>query len=54
VISKADLLPHVDFDVERCIAGARLAHPGLPALVLSARNGTGLDSWLAWVNGEGA
>jgi hydrogenase nickel incorporation protein HypB len=54
VISKADLLPYVDFDVARCIAGARRARPGLPALVLSARNGTGLDSWLAWVNGEGA
>lgn len=52
VISKADLLPYVDFDVARCIAGARKARPGLPALVVSARSGAGLDSWLAWVRGE--
>jgi hypothetical protein len=35
VISKADRLPYVDFDVERCIAGARRARPELPAFVLS-------------------
>jgi len=49
VISKADLLPHVEFDVARCIAGARTARPRLPALLLSARSGVGLDAWLAWV-----
>ena len=54
LISKADLLPHVDFDVARCIAGARKVRPGLPALVVSARSGQGMDSWLAWVRGEGA
>ena len=54
VISKADLLPYVDFDVARCIAGARKARPGLPVLVVSARSGAGLDSWLARVRGEGA
>jgi hydrogenase nickel incorporation protein HypB len=54
LISKSDLLPYVDFDVARCIAGARKVRPGLPALVVSARSGAGLDSWLAWVRGEGA
>ena len=53
VISKIDLLPHVAFDPARCIAGARRARPGLPALALSARSGAGLDDWLAWLQGTG-
>jgi hydrogenase nickel incorporation protein HypB len=49
VVSKADLLPHVDFDVARCVAGARRVRAQLPHLVLSARTGEGLDAWLAWL-----
>ena len=49
VISKLDLLPHVDFDVERCAAAVRRVQPGLPVLPLSARSGEGLDAWLEWV-----
>lgn len=52
VITKADLLPHLDFDVERCVAGARLAKPDLPWLLVSARTGEGIDAWLAWARGE--
>ena len=53
VISKSDLLAHLDFDVARCIAGARSVNPTLPSLLVSSRTGAGLDGWLAWVN-EGA
>lgn len=49
VVTKADLLPHVTFDVERCIAGARRVQPALPALVVSARSGAGLGAWLSWL-----
>ncbi len=52
VVSKLDLLPHVDFDLERCLAGARRARPDLPALALSARTGEGIDAWLAWLGAE--
>ena len=51
VISKLDLLPHVNFDPERCAAAARRAKPGLAVLALSGRTGEGLDDWLAWVEG---
>ncbi|MGH0030194.1 MAG: hydrogenase nickel incorporation protein HypB [Myxococcota bacterium] len=54
VVSKLDLLPHVDFDLERCLAGARRAKPGIATLALSARDGTGLDGWLRWLGAEGA
>lgn len=53
VVSKSDLLPHVEFDVDRCIASARRVRPGLPALVLSARTGDGLAAWLDWLEAAG-
>jgi hydrogenase nickel incorporation protein HypB len=52
VVSKADLLPHVDFDVEACVAAARRVKPGLPWLLLSARDGRGLDAWLDFAEGD--
>jgi hydrogenase nickel incorporation protein HypB len=49
VLNKVDLLPHVDFDVERCIAQARRIHPGIQVLQVSARRGDGMDAWLDWL-----
>ena len=49
VISKMDLLPHVDFDiveVRRLIAGL---NPKAPIFELSAREGDGMDHWLSWL-----
>jgi hydrogenase nickel incorporation protein HypB len=49
LVSKADLLPYVDFDLARCLERARRVAPDLPVLALSARSGEGMDAWLAWV-----
>jgi len=49
VVSKSDLLAHVGFDVDRCVAAAQHVRPGLPHLVVSARSGEGIDRWLAWL-----
>jgi hydrogenase nickel incorporation protein HypB len=49
VLSKTDLLPHVDFDVERCIAYARRVNPSIEVLLLSSRSGVGMDAWLDWL-----
>ncbi|MDO8608081.1 MAG: hydrogenase nickel incorporation protein HypB [Phaeospirillum sp.] len=49
ILNKIDLLPHVDFDVDRCIAFARRVNPDIVILKLSARTGEGFDEWLAWV-----
>ncbi|MDJ0867116.1 MAG: hydrogenase nickel incorporation protein HypB [Myxococcota bacterium] len=51
VVTKIDLLPHVDFELERCRAAARAVHPDLPILALSARTGAGLPAWLEWAAG---
>jgi hydrogenase nickel incorporation protein HypB len=52
ILSKGDLLPHVDFDESRCIANARQVNPDILALRLSARTGEGLDQWYQWIRGE--
>jgi hydrogenase nickel incorporation protein HypB len=49
VLTKTDLLPHLDFDVARCIEYARRVNPGIEVLLLSAKNGQGLDAWLDWL-----
>lgn len=49
VVSKIDLLPHVDFDVAACEAAARRVHPEIASLRLSARTGEGLEAWYDWL-----
>jgi hydrogenase nickel incorporation protein HypB len=53
LITKSDLLPHVDFDVARCLERVQKVAFGLPVLVLSARTGEGMAEWLAWVRRNG-
>jgi hydrogenase nickel incorporation protein HypB len=49
VINKIDLLPYVDFDVNKLTADARRLRPGIEVVELSARTGQGLDSWFGWL-----
>lgn len=45
VISKTDLLPHVDFDTERAAGLARKLNPDIKVFHVSARTGEGLQGW---------
>jgi hydrogenase nickel incorporation protein HypB len=49
VITKLDLLPHLDFDLERCKDFARQVNPQIAILELSCRSGEGLQQWYAWL-----
>jgi hydrogenase nickel incorporation protein HypB len=49
VLNKIDLLPHVRFDVQRCIALARRVNPTIQVIQLSATSGEGMDAWLDWL-----
>jgi hydrogenase nickel incorporation protein HypB len=49
IVTKVDLLPHLSFDLERCLANARSVNPKLEILPLSTANGQGLDGWYAWL-----
>lgn len=49
LLNKVDLLPHLDFDVERCKAFARQVNPGIGILEVSSRSGQGMDAWYDWL-----
>lgn len=49
VLNKVDLLPHLRFDVQRCIDMARRVNPKLEIIQLSATTGEGMDAWLGWL-----
>ncbi|ABM95769.1 hydrogenase nickel incorporation protein HypB [Methylibium petroleiphilum] len=49
VLNKIDLLPHLHFDVQRCIQAARRVNPAIEVIQLSATSGAGMDDWLHWL-----
>lgn len=49
LINKADLLPHLRFDVELAVDYARRVRPGLETILVSAETGQGFDQWLGWL-----
>ncbi len=49
LVNKVDLLPHVDFDVDRLAADARSLRPGVACLSVSARTGAGMQDWYEWL-----
>jgi hydrogenase nickel incorporation protein HypB len=52
ILNKTDLLPHVDFDVDRCLEYARRVNPDLRVFQLSARTGEGMEDWLDWMRAQ--
>jgi hydrogenase nickel incorporation protein HypB len=49
LLNKVDLLPHVDFAVDRFDAHLREVHPRVERLLVSATRGDGLEAWYAWL-----
>lgn len=49
VLNKVDLLPHLTFDVEACLANARRVNPRIRILKVSATSGEGMDQWTGWL-----
>ena len=52
LLNKIDLLPHLDFDVEKCKEYARRVNPAIIIFEVSARSGEGMQNWYRWL-GEG-
>jgi len=53
LLNKTDLLPYLDFDVEKCKEYARRVNPAIIIFEVSARTGEGMEAWYRWL-GEGA
>lgn len=49
LLNKIDLLPHLDFDVDKCIDYARRINPGIKVLQVSATTGEGMEQWYQWI-----
>ena len=49
LLNKIDLLPYLQFDVDKCIEYARRVNPGIKVLRISATSGEGVDTWYQWI-----
>ena len=49
LVNKIDLLPYVDFDLDRFMGHLDAVHPGVPRMLMSARTGEGIGAWKRWL-----
>jgi hydrogenase nickel incorporation protein HypB len=49
IINKTDLLPYVDFDVEKCKEYALQVNPNIKFIEISATKGEGMNKWTDWL-----
>ncbi len=52
ILNKVDLLPYVDFSMDRAEQFARRLNGGLEIFEVSCRNGSGLGKWYDWLLGK--
>jgi hydrogenase nickel incorporation protein HypB len=49
LVNKVDLLPHLDFDLERFLHNVEKVNPGAEKMLVSARTGEGVEEWREWL-----
>lgn len=49
LLNKIDLLPHLKFDIDRCIEYARDVNRNIAIFQLSATTGEGMSEWYRWL-----
>ena len=49
LVNKIDLLPHLDYDLDKFLYYLDQVHPDVPRMLVSARTGEGLDGWREWL-----
>jgi hydrogenase nickel incorporation protein HypB len=52
LLTKIDLLPYVQFDVNRCLEYAKQVNPHLQVFQVSAQTGEGMEDWYNWLKSE--
>src|SRR3954452_12085900 len=52
VINKIDLLPHLDFDLDRFLYHLDAVNPGVERILTSAKTGEGIEEWRRWLVGR--
>jgi hydrogenase nickel incorporation protein HypB len=54
LVNKIDLLPHLDFDLDRLLYNIDQVHPDVETIALSARTGDGIAAWREWLSAVAA
>jgi hydrogenase nickel incorporation protein HypB len=54
LLNKSDLLPHLEFDLEACLAAALRVNPRIRIITVSARTGEGLAAFYDWIEDHAA
>ena len=49
LVNKIDLLPHLDFDLDRFLHNIEKVNPAADRLLVSARTGEGVEKWREWL-----
>lgn len=52
LLNKIDLLPYLNFDVEKCVEYARKVNPQIQVLTVSATSGEGMEQWYQWIENK--
>ncbi|NJL82060.1 MAG: hydrogenase nickel incorporation protein HypB [Chloroflexaceae bacterium] len=52
LITKLDLAPYLDFDLERLAANVGQINPQVTLIPLSAKTGQGVDAWFHWLRSQ--
>jgi hydrogenase nickel incorporation protein HypB len=53
IVNKLDLLPHIDFDLDKLLYNIDAVHPGVQTMLVSARNGGGVTQVAEWLAAVG-
>jgi hydrogenase nickel incorporation protein HypB len=51
LVNKIDLLPHLDFDLDRFLHNVEKVNPGAERILVSAQTGEGVERWREWLAG---
>ena len=54
VVNKIDLLPYLEFDLQKFLSHLEDVHPGVERMLVSAKTGEGVDAWRGWLAGVAA
>lgn len=52
LITKIDLVPHLEVDIDRIISHVRQMNPQVTIIPVSVKTGTGLETWFSWIKAQ--
>ncbi len=50
IVTKTDVAPYFDFDLDACVARARKLNPDIRVFTVSSKTGDGFEAWEEWLS----